>query len=338
MKKSTIFILIVDILVAICFFIFYGPFDNFRNLLVSTAMKTKTHQYIAYTFYSEKTIRSITYQGSYIPIDETMNLDDIIIDTKPKEVYDNEYDQIILTRDEGNEDYKYIPVKVGGYDAHLVAIYDPSKVKLITSKAFNTGMGAEQIYTMCKRLNGKVCINGGMFQDPTGWGSDIPQGYLIKDGKIIWSDNNNKAELIGMTYDNKLLLVTATGEEALEMGMRDALQFGPFLIVNGEKIQFRDTAGSYDKAARVAIGQRKDGVILFLVTEGTHMGGPRISEVADTLALYGAYNAANLDGGSSTQLVIENKVINNPKNVYGELIQVNGIKGRAVVSGFGLIP
>jgi len=122
------------------------------------------------------------------------------------------------------------------------------------------------------------------------------------------------------------------------MGMRDALQFGPFLIVNGEKIKFRDEAGSYDKAARVAIGQRKDGVILFLVTEGTHMGGPRISEVANTLELYGAYNAANLDGGSSTQLVIEDKVINNPKNIYGEIIQYNGIKGRAVVSGFGLLP
>ena len=69
---------------------------------------------------------------------------------------------------------------MGGYDAHLVAIYDPSKVTMITSKAFNTGNGAEQIYTMCKRLNGKVCINGGMFLDPTGWGSDIPHGYLIK--------------------------------------------------------------------------------------------------------------------------------------------------------------
>ncbi len=39
---------------------------------------------------------------------------------------------------------------------------------------------------MCKRLNGIVCINGGRFNDTTGYGSDIPRGTLIKDGKIIY--------------------------------------------------------------------------------------------------------------------------------------------------------
>ena len=334
MRKLTIFFIVIDVLAAFCFVLFYGPYEEFRNIIVNTAMVTKSHQYIAYTFYSEKTVKEILALNNYIPVDEKIDLDDIVIDTSEKDTYDNEYDEAILTRDEGNEDYKYLEVKVGKYKAHLVAIYDPSTVRLITSKSFNTGSGQETVLKMCKRYDGLVCINGGGFKDPDGWGSDIPLGYVIKDGEVIWAEDDSKQNIIGLTYDNKLLLVNATGEEAIEMGMRDGLQFGPFLIVNGESIKYTSSAGGYDRAARVAIAQRKDGVILFLATEGTHGSGPTLKEVIDTLELYGAYNAANLDGGTSSQMVINNKLVNNPKNVFGQ--SVTG--GRRVVTGFGLIP
>lgn len=332
-RISTILFIIIDILVVGCFVLFYGPFVGFRYLIINTAMSTMSHQYIAYTFWSEEYIKEVLEKSAYISINESVNLDEIVIDTAPKDSYENEYDEIILTREPGNEDYKYIKVKVGKYDAHLVAIYDPSKVELIHSKSFNTGTGQERIKDMCTRMGGVACINGGMFVD-YGWGSDVPMGYLIKDGKVIWSDHGGAADLIGFTNDNKLLLTTATGEDAINMGMRDALEFGPFLIVNGETLQYSNsTAGGYNRAARVAIGQRKDGVVLFLVTEGTHAAGPNLLEVIETLQLYGAYNAANLDGGTSAQLAINGQLINTPKNIYGQV--VNG--GRRVVSGFGLI-
>ena len=186
---------------------------------------------------------------------------------------------------------------------------------------------------MCDRLNGLVCINGGGFVDDTGNGSDIPIGTLIKDGKIIWSDSEEAQSLIGFNYDDKLMLDTLTADEAIEKGYRDALQFGPFLIVNGKRLTYSSNFGGYDRAARVAIAQRKDGVVLFLVTEGVHTNGPTLSEVIDTLEKYGAYNAANLDGGTSTQLVIKGKLINTPLNVFGKKV----VGGRTVVSGFGLL-
>lgn len=331
LRKTTIVFIILDVLVASCFFLFYGPFTGFRNLIINTSLVTKTHQYIAYTFYSPETINEVMASAAYIPITDDVKLDDIVIDTAPKTEFEDEYEEQILTRDPGNEDYKYIKVKVGKYDAHLVAIYDPSKVELITSPKFNTGSGQETVTKMCNRLGGVVCINGGKFVD-YGYGSDIPMGYLIKDGKVIWSDSGNRSELVGFTNDNKLLLVSATGEEAIEMGMRDALEFGPFLIVNGKKLQYVG-AGGYDRAARVAIGQRRDGVVLFLVTEGVHTNGPTLTEVIETLELYGAYNAANLDGGTSAQLVVNGKLMNTPKNIYGTVVK----GGRKVVSGFGLI-
>ena len=336
MKKLTITFIVLDVLVAICFFVVYSPiFSNLQNTIISTAVNTKTHDYIAYTFYSEEHVRKVMAMNNFVPIDQDVKLDDIVIDTKPRESYDNEYDEAILTREEGNEDYKYLKIKIANkYDAHLVAIYDPSKVHILTCKKFNTQdkSGRETVLKMAKRLNAVVGINGGGFVD-YGYGSDTPIGYVIKDGKVIWSTNNKKANLIGFTNDNKLLLVNATGEEAIEMGMRDALQFGPFLMVNGERPKFNNSAGGFSRAARVAIAQRKDGIVLFLVTEGTHAAGPNMKELIDTLELYGAYNAANLDGGTSTQLVINNRLVNKPKNISGQLVS----GGRNVVTGFGLI-
>ena len=334
MKKFTIIIIVLDILVAFCFFLTY-KIDSFKNTIIATAMATKNHQWIAYTFYSEKDINYVMSLDSYIPLTDEVDLNAIVIDTSEKDSYDNEYDEQILTRDEGNDDYKVIPLKVGKTDGYLVAIYDPSKVKLIHSKTFNTGSGLEQVLSMCKRYGGSVCINGGGFVDAGYATFDIPMGYIIKDGKVIWSDSENPGNLIGFTYDNKLLLTNATGEDAIKKGMKDALEFGPFLIVNGKAMQYANSssAGGYSRAARSAIGQRKDGVVLFLVTEGTHSTGPNLGEMIETLEKYGAYNAANLDGGTSTSLVVNNKLVNNPKNIYGQAVY----NGRYVVSGFGLI-
>lgn len=332
MKKLTIVMIVLDIIVAICFIVVYAV-PSFRNKIISTAMVTKTHGYIAHVFYSDDTIQKVTSQNKYIPLTDTVNLDDIVIDTSEKDNYDNEYDEQILTRDVGNEDYKYMKVKVGKYDAHLVAIYDPSNVKLIASKTFNTGYGQERVKDMCKRSNGIVCINGGRFNDTTGYGSDIPKGTLIKDGKIIWSDTASATSLIGFNKDNKLVLTESTAQDAIDMGIRDALEFGPFLIVNGKTLQYESAAGGYDRAARVAIGQRRDGVVLFLVTEGVHTNGPTLVEVIELLKKYGAYNAANLDGGTSAQLVVDGELKNTPLTVYGTKVK----DGRRVVSGFGLI-
>lgn len=334
MKKLTITMIILDIVVAICFFVTYG-ITSFKNTVIASSMSTKTHQYIAYTFYSEEYINYVLSLDSYIPLTDKVELEDIIIDTGEKDNYTSEYDEAILTRDEDNQEYKIIDVKVGKYDGFLIAIYDPSKIELIHSKVFNQNdKGKETILSMCNRYGASVCINGGGFVD-YGYGSDIPIGYIIKDGKVIWSTSNEAGNLIGFTYNNKLLLTNATGEEAIKLGMRDALEFGPFLIINGKPISSAsgENVGGYSRAARTAIAQRKDGVVLFLVTNGAHTSGPNMGDVIKVLLKYGAYNAANLDGGTSSTLTIEGAIKNTPKNVFGQAVK----GGRRVVTGWGLI-
>ncbi len=333
-KPLTIICIILDILAISGFIMMYGPWDSVRNFYVNTAMKTKDHQYFANIFYSEKTIEKIMNSNYFIEIKEDIVLDDIIIDTSEKSSYKNEYDEEILTRTPGNDDYKIINIKVGISKGYLIAIYKPEKVSLIRAKNFNIGGYGEQVTYMCNRYDASVCINGGGFQDDTGRGSDIPLGYVIDDGEIVWPSSgwdSTTGNLIGFNKEGKLLLLSdTTGTNALNAGMIDGIEFGPFLIVNGKPLEI--VGDPWGKSPRVAIGQRKDGVVLFLVIDGeNYIDGASLQDVVDVLMKYGAYNAANLDGGHSTSLSINGKLYNNPPSVAKKQ------GGRYVVSGFGLL-
>ena len=70
---------------------------------------------------------------------------------------------------------------------------------------------------------------------------------------------------------------------------------------------------------------------MFLVIDGRqiHSLGATLRDVQDVLLKYGAYTAANLDGGSSTTMYYNGKVINRPSDALGE---------RAVPSVFMFTP
>lgn len=332
-KKFTILCIIMDIFAIGGFVMMYGPWDGVRNFYVNTAMKTKDHQYLAKIFYNQETINEIMNNNYFIEIKEDVKLDDIVIDTSPKSSYNNKYDEEILTRTNGNNDYKIINIKVGISKGYLIAIYDPTKVSLIRAKNFNIGGYGEQVTKMCNRYNASVCINGGGFVD-NGTGSDIPLGYVIDDGKIVWPSSGwdtNRGNIIGFNSAGKLLLLSnSTGNEALEAGIVGGLEFGPFLIVNGKPLEI--VGDPWGKSPRVAIGQRKDGVVLFLVIDGeNYIDGASLSDVVDVLTKYGAYNAANLDGGHSSSLAVNGVLYNNPPSIAKRQ------GGRYVVTGFGLL-
>ena len=331
----TILFAIADILAITCFVIMYGPWTYFQNLFVTTAMKTRSHQYLAYVFYSEEKVKAIMNNNYFITIKEDVNLDDIIIDTSEKTSYKDKYEEELLTRENGNDSYKVLDVKVGNAKGYLIAIYEPEKVKLIRTKKFNAGTFGERVVDMCNRYGGAVCINGGDFANGLSNGSDVPISYVIDEGEIAWAENNDyerKGNIIGITEDGKLqLLNNTTGDAAIEAGVKYGLEFGPFLIVNGKSMEIHGMP--YGVANKCVIAQRKDGVIMFLITEGeTYIDGASLKDVIEILEKYGAYNAANLDGGQSTSLVINNKLVNTPNY----LAKKQG--GRYVVNGFGLIP
>lgn len=314
-KKILITVMSFIITIMIIFIVLlYGPYKGFRNWLITTAMTTMNHQWLATIFYSDKVINKVLEENKVIESKDNTELLEINTDKISKTMYKDKYDKEILSHD-GNEIYKLINIKGKNYSGFLVAIYKPEKIKVVSSK--NLGVSGEYLINMSKRSNAIVAINGGGFVDDTTLNSGgQPDGILIQDGKILSSKHYSKGGgLIGFTKDNKLYLGRISATEAIKIGIRDAVEFGPFLIINGETSKVVGNGG-YGLHPRTAIGQRKDGIVLFLVIDGRRIGcvGADMNDLIEIMKRYGAYNAANLDGGNSSALIINNKLINHPIN------------------------
>ncbi len=313
-KLFLIFLSVFTFFVFIFVFLFYGPIDSFKNFWITSAMTTMNHQYLATWLYSDKYIAEVLASNSVEEINEISDVNAIKFKKYTTSIYKNEYDKEILTKDSDNQLYKLIEVSGGSYKGFLVAIYDPSRIHIATTKYL--GVRGEDILTVANRENAIVAMNAGGFYDPD-WNSNgaLPHGTVISRGKVVsdFADANVGGGFIGFNNDNKLVLGKMNAESAINAGIRDAVEFGPFLIVNGKR-SFVKGNGGWGIAPRTAIGQRQDGIVLFLVINGRIPSsiGADMVDLCDILENYGAYNAANLDGGSSSELVINNEIINTP--------------------------
>jgi len=323
-KRKIIIAILVMIIIGLISFLFllYGPYKNFREWLITTAMTTMRHQYLATIFYDEKTIDEVLKQNYVEESGENTDGSQILFNSyKSSSMFLNKYEKEILTKDKGNDLYKKIDISGDGLRGYLVAIYDPSKVKIATSAYIGTK--GQMLTTMAKNNNAVVAMNASGFVDP-GYNSNggNPHGIVIKDGKIVSNQARyGSGGLIGFNKENKLILSRMTASEAINQGIRDAVDFGPFLIVNG-KPSFIKGNGGWGTAPRSAIAQRKDGIVLFLVMDGRDyahgISGVDMVDLTEILLNYGAYNAANLDGGTSSGLVINNELVNKPVNGSGQ--------------------
>lgn len=292
-------------------YLLYGSYSGFREWLITTAMKTMTHQYYCKWFYSEDDINYIL-DNNYID-DSGLETDPSLVDHE-ESVATNEYEKEILDHKEGQL-YKVINFEVNGCKAYLGVVYDASKISVGYSKWL--GRSGQYIYDMAKEQNSVLTINGGGFIDPGNNSNGAnPVGITIANGKIITNNSVSGSSygLIGFNKDNTLVLLkNVTGEQAIEMGIRDAVTMMPFLIVNG-KSSFVKGNGGWGYAARTAIGQRKDGIVLFLVVDSnaTRTKGASMGDLVEIMENYGAINAANLDGGTSSAMVVNGTMINDP--------------------------
>ena len=66
-SKFSVFLIVVDFIALVCFFLSYGPVSYFRDLFVTTAMTTMTHKYFAYTLYSEEEVEKTSFFMQKIP-------------------------------------------------------------------------------------------------------------------------------------------------------------------------------------------------------------------------------------------------------------------------------
>ncbi|HEY8803853.1 MAG TPA: phosphodiester glycosidase family protein, partial [Clostridium sp.] len=223
------------------------------------------------------------------------------------------------------------------FTGYVLIIKDPTRVKVGYSNKLGTQ--GELTSQIAQDKGAIAAINAGGFSDSsstntkwTGTGGK-PMGLIMSNGIIKFNDitdPNKKVDVTAITKKAQLLVGPYSLNDLKMLGVTDAVSFGPALVVDG-KGSIKSGDGGWGIAPRTAIGQRSDGAIILLAIDGrtTKSLGASLKDVQNIMLKYGAYNASNLDGGSSTAMYNNGSIINNPCDALGE---------RAVPSAFIVNP
>lgn len=271
-----------------------------KELFVTTILETGQLKFLAGLLVSDEEIKKIVDKNAMKDFDE-------VEDTSLIEISDNDKDKIELIKVSGNS-----------FFGKMLIINDPSRVKLATIYPWKEyGVLLDQLVNDNDALGG---VNGGLYYSDSNKGGS-PHGIVVSDGKILYNKLDvSNVYLIGLDKEDKLRVIDLNGlslkqrEELVEKEkIRDAVAFQEQmdkdtnhfvkLIVNGKEREMQGKGSGANP--RTAIGQRKDGAILLLVTDGRgkngHLGATA-KDLAMIMAKHGAINAANLDGGSSSSM------------------------------------
>lgn len=283
------------------FIICHGPSKSARNLFVTTVLETGQLKFLASVFLSEEEITEIVNANSLVTMDTEVDTDLINVDD--------------TTKKELIEIYK---VSGNNFEGTMMVINDPSKISLATTYPWSEyGKELDKLVTENNALAG---INGGLYYSDANKGGR-PLGVTVSNGEIQdMSLGATGLHLIGFDEENILRIIDISNKNrsAIENlikteRIRDAVTFQEEssdsnnhfvkLIINGEKRELNGLGSGANP--RTAIGQREDGSVLFLVTDGRGKNGHLGATAADLIEImseYGAVNAANIDGGSSSTM------------------------------------
>lgn len=265
-------------------FLLYGPYCGFRTFWITTAMHTSDHKYLASLIYPPKTIEQVLQANSVEILDDKTNTDFLEVQ------YEDSIDLLDVSG----------AMCIG----HLLVIHDPSRVSLVTSSGDN-GFLLEEL---CQPIDAVAGISASAYISNNSRG--IPLGLVISDSRLISPGVSGIHSIIGIDRSDRLILGMYTDRDLEDLNLRDAVEYGPFLIINGEMADISGNGGGI--APRAAIGQTAEGAILFLVLDGRELEslGATMTDVQSILAENGAINAACLDGGATVSLYYQDTIIN----------------------------
>ena len=164
---------------------------------------------------------------------------------------------------------------------------------------------------MAQRAGAILAINGDYY-------GSREEGYVLRNGVLYRStDSDREALVIG--EDGTFQIVEegeASAEALLEEGAAQIFSFGPALVVDGEVAVSPDEEVGRAMASnpRTAIAQVGELHYLLVVSDGRTEDSQGLSlyELASFLEGLGAQTAYNLDGGGSSTLYFNGRVVNNP--------------------------
>ncbi len=304
---------VVLALVATIFLLLKGPSKTAKTIFTTTCYETSAMKWLPKMFISQKEYDEIINSTRMAEMEEGQTSDASLIDVS----------------DDVSQDIEVIDVTGGSFKGKLMTIYDPSRVFLGTVETFGEFQG-DVVQGIAARYENVIGgVNGGDFLDAGSYSyTALPLGCVISNGQVVFEDAgyDTAYHISGFTNENKFIMGNITLNEAIEMGVRDAVytvhETGPFLVINGEAMinEVPDSA-TYGggKNPRTAIGQRADGAVLLLVVDGRQADslGATFKDLAYAMLEYGAVNACAMDGGTSSQMIYYGEVINHPYSPTG---------------------
>lgn len=327
-------ILLVLSILLIC----HGPSISARQLFVTTVLETGQLKFLASVFLSEDEIQAMVNQNSMKPMDEDVDLSLIQVAIKNQDANTVNSSTSVSISDgstvsdanngesaqestnipnDPRDGIEILPVSGRTFYGTMMIIEDPSRVSVATT--YPWGEYGKNLDVIAKDSGAIAAVNGGLYASYENTGAR-PYGVAVSNGQIQLNQPGSWPGLymIGLNTDNILVIKNLAGMNASqfeayvkENGIRDAVAFQEEasdknnhfvqLIINGEARELNGMGSGLNP--RTAIGQRADGAILLLVTDGRGASGHLGASASDLISVmmeYGAVNAANLDGGSSS--------------------------------------
>jgi exopolysaccharide biosynthesis protein len=286
------------------YFIHLGPSPRFRDLFVASAKESSVGGVLVDLYLSEDQVKAIMASNSTQEFKEVTNTSLIQIaqhDDTDAEGQEEKYEN---PEDPDGDGITIYEVHGPTYRGKMMVVFDPSRVKVGTIDTYGIGAPGLTLPEIVKKYNAVGGINGGKYDDEAGIGTGgQPQGVVFSEGVLRMGDPGSVYDIYGFTKDDVLVVGRMSVGYAQSLGMRDAVTFGPALIVNGKSAAMAGSGSGLNP--RTAIGQRADGAVLLLVIEGrqTYSLGASMADLVTEMEKFGAVNAANLDGGMSSSMV-----------------------------------
>ena len=280
-----------------------GPSPAARDLFAHTVMETSAAKFTAHIFLSDEEVQAILDKNGVLETGEV---------TEAGGEFETGDAQVPKDTIELHD------VNGGSFKGKMLVVHDPSRVRVAAIASFDPEGKGQKLEQLVADADAVAGINGGGFVDENGVGTgSVPLGLVIQQGKLRAGGMDQEYSVIGFDETDHLVVGRMTGRQAMERGLRDALSFGPAFIINGEPAEISGTGGGLNP--RTVIGQRADGAVLLLTIDGRQPQslGATYQDCIQVMQEWGAVNAANLDGGSSTQMIYQGETVNVCASLYG---------------------
>lgn len=319
----TVLLMLVAFVIAVVFVMEKGPSQEATRLFALSCNETSAMKWVPKIFLTDAEYESIINPQEAV-IDETMpdvSPDGFVfLSYMPGSMAEDNSENyaVEVNTDETLPDLEIVDLKGATYKGKLLIVRDPSRVQIGSIDSFG-GVGIT-LSQFLEKYNAIACTNAGGFEDEDGKGKGgIPDGLVIRDGQIVYgSAGSSYRDVVGFDANNILHVGNMSGQDALNIGLVNATSFetGPVLIKDGE----RQSGFNSGINPRTCIGQTADGTVLLIAVEGRMADslGATFDDLCDVLETYGAVNAGNLDGGSSSGMYYEGERITRSCSVIGD--------------------